>query len=200
VVDAQRASQVLSIGERVHVALLCVPRTLLRYRRTRATPYEVSGVIGCVMLVTRRCVETIGNFDEDFFMYYEEVDLCLRARTAGFKVACTPYAVVTHDGMRGYLAGLARTSAELKARNLLRLMRRWAGPTDWLLLVPTYGMLLAGSMILYSLRGRFDVVVGMARGMVAGVRGRAGMPQSVGAEPVRVAESEAVCRNLHSRS
>jgi GT2 family glycosyltransferase len=191
VMDAQRAGQVLSIGERIYVALLCTPRTLLRYRRPRAAAYAVGGVIGCVMLVTRQCIERIGMFDEDLFMYYEEVDFCLRARTAGFKVACAPQAVVTHDGMRGYLAGLGSSSAELKARNLLRLMRRWARPVDWSLLVPTYGLLLASSAILYALRGRFDVIAGLARGTAAGVRGRVGMPRAMAAAAGRIAAPDA---------
>ena len=188
VVDAQCTSRTLSIGERVHVACLCLPRTLLRYRGARLGAYEVGGVLGCVMLLTRPCIEAIGTFDEELFMYYEEVDLCLRARKAGFKVVCAPQACVLHDGLRGYLAGFAPYSAELKARNLLHLMRRWASPAQWLVLLPSYGLLLAGSMILYGARGRFEVIGGLLRGVAAGVRGRGGLPGSWAAEPAVVAD------------
>jgi len=182
VIDAQPPQRTLSLGERVHVSLLCVPRTLLRHRRVRFPWYEVTGVLGCAMLLTRRCLEAIGGFDEQFFAYYEEVDLCLRARRQGFVIACAPRAVVVHDGMRGFLAGFTELSAELKARNLLRLMRRWATAADWLLLAPSCAVLFAGSIALYGARGRLDIVRALLRGIAAGLRQRGGsVPAVVGA-------------------
>jgi GT2 family glycosyltransferase len=181
VVDAQRPEQVWSVGERVSVAWLCVPRTLLRYRRTRASWYEVGGVLGCALLLTRRCLETIGDFDEGFFAYYEEVDLCLRARRHGFRIVCAPRAVASHDGQRGFLSGFTPLSAELKARNLLRLTRRWAAPRDWLVLLPSGALLIGGSIGLYMLRGRWDVVRALARGLRAGWRGDGGPLAAVAA-------------------
>jgi GT2 family glycosyltransferase len=177
VVDARDARRVLSLGARIGVPWLCVPRTLLRYRRARLEPYDVGGVLGCVMLLTRGCLERTGGFDEGFFAYYEEVDLSLRAREHGFRIVCAPQAVAAHDGMRGFLGGFTELSAELKARNLMRLMRRWAGPADWLLLAPTYLLLLGGSMAMYALRGRFDIMAALTRGVVAGLRGQSGAPK-----------------------
>jgi len=172
------SEQPLSAGERVAVPLLCVPRTLLRHRRTHASWYPVTGVLGCALLLTRRCVEETGGFDEALFAYYEEVDLCLRARRRGLEIVCTPHAVVAHDGMRGFLAGFTPLSAELKARNLLHLMRRWATPADWLMLGPTYGLLLGASLMLYALRGRRDIVSALLRGTAAGLRRRSGGVQT----------------------
>jgi GT2 family glycosyltransferase len=179
VVDQSEPQRVLSVGERVHVPLLCVPRSWLRYRRERRAPYRVGGVLGCALLMTRDCLESVGTFDESFFAYYEEVDLCMRARRQGFLIVCTPQAVVTHDGMRGFGAGFSALSAELKARNVIRLMRRWARPADYLLLAPTYALLLAGSLALYAARGRRDVLAALLRGTMAGLRGRGGMPSSL---------------------
>ncbi len=179
VIDLRDPSRVLSVGERVQVALLCVPRTWLRFRRQRSAPYAVGAVLGCALLLTRRCLQAVGSFDEAFFAYYEEIDLCLRVRRQGFRVVCAPQAVVTHDGMRGFGAGFTVASAELKARNLIRLIRRWARPADYLLLVPTYALLVTASMAAYACRGRFDVVAALLRGAAAGVRGRVGVPNSL---------------------
>ncbi len=185
VVDAGQPWRVLSVGERLHVPLLCMPRTLLRYRKTREHPYEVSGVVGCVMLLTRSCLETIGGFDEELFAYYEEVDVCLRARARGFKILCTQQAVATHDGMRGFLSGFTGISAELKARNLLRVILRWATPFDWFLLAPTYALLLSSSVALYTLRGRLDIVRALLRGVAAGLRGYRGATRQIAAVGAR---------------
>jgi GT2 family glycosyltransferase len=57
-------------------------------------------VYGCAMLLSARMLYAIGGFDERFFMYYEDVDLCLRARAAGFVVALAPAAHVWHLGSR----------------------------------------------------------------------------------------------------
>ncbi|GAB6060103.1 glycosyltransferase family 2 protein [Desulfonatronum parangueonense] len=59
---------------------------------------EVDWVPGTFTLLRRKMLEEIGFFDERFFMYYEETDLCLRARKAGWQVCFTPEAEVEHIG------------------------------------------------------------------------------------------------------
>ncbi|PZR13481.1 MAG: glycosyltransferase family 2 protein [Archangium gephyra] len=51
---------------------------------------------GCALLITRALYERIGGFDENFFMYCEDVDLSWRARAAGFQIAIAPKALVHH--------------------------------------------------------------------------------------------------------
>ena len=51
----------------------------------------------CV-LVRRDAFEAVGGFDETFFMYFEDVDLCVRLEKAGWKLAQEPGAVVHHAG------------------------------------------------------------------------------------------------------
>lgn len=57
---------------------------------------EVDWVSGCAMLIRRETWHHLGGFDEQFFMYCEDVDLCWRAHEAGWKVVYHPDAVVTH--------------------------------------------------------------------------------------------------------
>jgi len=57
---------------------------------------RVDWVVGACMLVRRAVLEQIGGFDEGFFMYSEELDLCRRAVDAGWQVVYLPAAVVTH--------------------------------------------------------------------------------------------------------
>lgn len=52
---------------------------------------------GCAMLLRRSMLDEIGTFDPTYFMYYEDVDLCLRAWLAGFRVQYVPRAVAWHD-------------------------------------------------------------------------------------------------------
>ncbi len=57
---------------------------------------EVDWVSGACFMARRRVLSELGGFDESFFMYVEDVDLCWRAHRAGWGVAYIPEAVVTH--------------------------------------------------------------------------------------------------------
>jgi GT2 family glycosyltransferase len=180
VVDLHDPRHVITAGERVLMPLLCVPRTLLRYRAGGAAPYAVSGVMGCALLVTRACFEAVGGFAEEIQVYYEDVDFCLAARARGFGAVIVPQAVVRHDGMRGFAAGLTPWAAFLKARNPWLVVRRHGTPLTWLTFVPTYAALVLASAAIYAARGRLDVVQALGRGV------RAGVAAAAGARPVPV--------------
>lgn len=57
---------------------------------------EVEYASGCCMLATKELLEKIGRFDEKYFLYYEDSDLCQRAKKAGFKIIYEPKSVIWH--------------------------------------------------------------------------------------------------------
>ena len=62
-----------------------------------AVRQTMTAVTGACMLVTRRCFEALGGFDaEAFSVAYNDIDLCIRARKAGFRTIWTPFAVLDH--------------------------------------------------------------------------------------------------------
>jgi hypothetical protein len=62
------------------------------------TPAPVDQVMGSFFVIRASVIESIGALDTRFFMYYEEVDYCLRAARAGYTVYFEPAARVRHDG------------------------------------------------------------------------------------------------------
>jgi len=58
--------------------------------------HDVDWVSGACMAVRRSVFQELGGLDERFFMYYEDTDLCLRARQHGHRVCFTPHARVIH--------------------------------------------------------------------------------------------------------
>lgn len=63
-----------------------------QYDRIEETDY----VTGAALFVKREVFESIGLFDEKYFLYYEDSDFCFRAREAGYKVMYAPQALVYH--------------------------------------------------------------------------------------------------------
>jgi GT2 family glycosyltransferase len=61
-------------------------------------PVMVDYVFGTAMFVRREVLERVGLFDEQYFMYYEDMDFCVRARRAGFQLFLLPDVEVLHEG------------------------------------------------------------------------------------------------------
>ena len=60
--------------------------------------FEVDFTLGATMMLKREVIEQTGMFDEDFFIYCEEVDWSWRIRKQGWRILCVPRARVTHIG------------------------------------------------------------------------------------------------------
>lgn len=63
-------------------------------------PIDVDWVAGMFVVFDRHAYEQIGGFDERYFMYFEDVDLCARLRRAGRQVLLQPTTSVIHDAQR----------------------------------------------------------------------------------------------------
>jgi hypothetical protein len=61
-----------------------------------SVPHDADVLYGAAILARRRVLEEIGHFDERFFMYYEDVDLCRRAWAKGWRVVYAPVARFPH--------------------------------------------------------------------------------------------------------
>jgi GT2 family glycosyltransferase len=93
-------------------------------RQTERLPgvQEVFGVCGAACLLRRQLFTELGGYDESYFAFYEDVDLNVRARIAGWRFAYVPAAMVWHLGNASWQAGFKRPGADnarLVARNRL---------------------------------------------------------------------------------
>ena len=70
------------------------PALAARYRADQC----VDIVVGAAMFMSRSLYKKVGGFDETFFMYFEESDLCQRVRNLGYKILYTPDVSVIHIG------------------------------------------------------------------------------------------------------
>ncbi len=78
---------------------------------------EVFGACGAAFLIRRSLFESLGGFDQDFFMVYEDVDLSFRARLVGARCLYAADAVVEHAGSAS-LGHVSSTAVFYGQRNL----------------------------------------------------------------------------------
>lgn len=79
----------------------------------KGKPFNVDCVLGATMMLRREVIEQTGMFDEQFFMYCEEIDWAWRIRDAGWLVQCVPSSRVVH------LAG--QSTSQIRAQSVINL-------------------------------------------------------------------------------
>ncbi len=111
---------------------LGTPRILRRFAVSDPElerPGIVDWVSGASMIVRADVFRAIGGFDEGFFLYFEEVDLCRRIRSAGYKVVYEPRSRVVH--LEGQVTGVTGTKPkprywyESRRRFFVKHYGRW---------------------------------------------------------------------------
>ncbi len=70
--------------------------------------HEVDAISGAFFLTRKSVLDKVGEFDEDFFMYAEDIDLCFRIKQEGFKVMYVPEVSIVHH--KGISSGLKKHS------------------------------------------------------------------------------------------
>lgn len=115
-----------------------------RYRdRVVQAPTEVDCVCGAVLMVRRDLFEQLGGLDEDYFMYFEETDLCVRARQRGHLVHHAPVGTFTHD--KGGTSRAVRLRTFLDFRRSQILYHKKHG--GWFHGLAARGLLVLGSAV-----------------------------------------------------
>jgi GT2 family glycosyltransferase len=85
-------------------------------------PLEVDWVAGMFMVLRSDAFRDVGGFDERFFLYYEDVDLCARLRARGYACIYQPEATVVHDARRASRRNVRLMS--IHAASALRYLTR----------------------------------------------------------------------------
>ncbi|HEV7562057.1 MAG TPA: hypothetical protein VGO24_01015, partial [Solirubrobacterales bacterium] len=145
--------------------------------------YPCDWVDGGTMLVRREVFERVGDFDERFWGYCEEADLCLRARRAGFAVGVVTAAQADQAPGHGKRVG---AWAYLTTRNGIEYAHRARGLRGLAAITLRSLLIVALNLVRTALRGArlrpggaaepWALAVGTWRGTVDRFRGRWGPP------------------------
>lgn len=125
------------------------------YKQTdwdRRTEREVDWVSGACLLLRRSAFEAIGGFDEGFWLYGEELDLCTRLRDAGWKVLYTPELEILHEG--AVSTGRSRRTHLMHSSSIYRYYRKHRAPGWRRLTLPAAWIALRARAELVAMRDR----------------------------------------------
>ncbi|MCR9073340.1 MAG: glycosyltransferase [Alphaproteobacteria bacterium] len=118
-----------------------------------AVPVSESGVFGpcaAAALYRREAFEAVGGFCDRFFCYYEDVDLALRLRRAGWRSVVTPWAVVRHVGSGSTASDFVLRHA---TRNRVWTYVRGMPAAAALCFAPMMALLALGALLAALVRG-----------------------------------------------
>jgi GT2 family glycosyltransferase len=87
-----------------------------------ATPAQVPSLSGCFMFTRRAVLDTVGGFDERFFLYMEDLDLCRRMGAVS-KLLYWPGATVTHVHQKASYRNVRSLTAHLIAA--VKYFNKW---------------------------------------------------------------------------
>lgn len=139
---------------------------------------NVSFASGCAMLIRRSVLEETGGFDPRFFMYVEDLELCLRIQECGWGIRYVPEALVIHEGQgaqRGKgesflplqhprnprLAFLMRHLTKNRLLTMSAHSRSWSRVKFW----SFFPIFWSAKCLQLALHGRWDAVYAVAVGV-----------------------------------
>ncbi len=92
---------------------------------------EVDQVMGAFFAIRRKVIEQIGMMDERFFLWFEEVDFCKRAKDAGWKIIYAPKTELVHLGGKSFGQISSAKRQMIFNKSLRHYMRKHKGPIVW---------------------------------------------------------------------
>lgn len=95
-------------------------------------PRPVDVLLGACILVRRQALEKVGLFEEAYFMYSEEVDLCRRLRQKGWELYWTPAAQVIHFGGQSTRQAAAEMFLQLYKSKIAYFRKHYGASAVWL--------------------------------------------------------------------
>jgi GT2 family glycosyltransferase len=123
------------------------------------SPADADWVPGAFTIIRAEALKKVGQFDESFFLYSEEVDLCRRLRRAGYRVRYFPDVVVVHLGGES-----SKTHRDIRLSTSGRQLALWRLRSDFLYYRKHHGHKVWFAMSIEKSWHRLRLVLNLLRG------------------------------------
>ena len=135
--------------------------------------FETAWCSGCAMLIRREVIEKVGMFDEAYFIWSEEVDLSLRARNAGYRLAVNANTSILHKEYRS-LGRRSPGTIYYSTRNRLLLAWRYWGLLRFSIFLAIFLAVRVARTIQFVLKGDYYLVLATWEAVLDFLTGRYG--------------------------
>jgi len=124
---------------------------------------EVEFLPGSCLLIKKEVFDKIGFLPTDYFFGFEDVDFCLRAKKAGFKIVFVPNSVIYHKESIS-IGQNSPLKDYYYFRNCLIFMKRWVKSPEWYKFLLFYHLKILKTIFKYLVSGRFANVKAIKTG------------------------------------
>lgn len=146
-----KCSKINSLGNIMNYLGFGYTSAYLEWDREIKGHPEITGYAsGCSFITTQEVIDTIGYYDEEYWMYHDDVEMGWRVKLAGYKIYLAPRSVVYHK----YEFGRSIRMLYYMERNRYLAMLHYYSISTLLLIFPAIAAMEAG-MLFYSVPGRW---------------------------------------------
>jgi hypothetical protein len=146
--------------------------------KNKESPYEAFYVSGCAMLIKREVLEKIGFFDEAYFMFSEDLDLCWRAQLVGYTVVVNNTAKIYHASGGSIVGGTIKNRSYTtnlnrifwRERNTLRTLVKNYSLGNLIRIIPFYLTMLSLECFMWACLLKPRVCISLLKAMLWNVK------------------------------
>lgn len=114
------------IADRIPIVRDFFPTQLIRQKGFYESEQRPDWVSGVCLLLSKSAFKDVGGFDEGYFLYVEEVDLCYRLKNAGYSIVYTPQVGLVHH-YQGGSSERKQQKSRLMRKGFLRFFKKYRG-------------------------------------------------------------------------
>lgn len=132
------------------------------------TVLERDYFVGCILLFSAKMLNEVGLFDEDFFLYYEDSDLSVRARQAGYRLLLCPLAYGWHKVAISSGGSDSPNERYWMARSSVYFFYKHIHGWRWIVVIPYRLASAIKTVLRLTMRGKQEAVKSYLRGLKHG--------------------------------
>lgn len=105
-----------------------IDRHMMKQSWVNERAFDADWVMGTGMIVRSDLYHKLQGMDQRYFLYMEDVDLCIRIWRSGYRVVCLPKAVLVHDHQRSSNSGVLSRAGKMHLKSLKLFMKQYKIP------------------------------------------------------------------------
>jgi GT2 family glycosyltransferase len=125
---------------------------------------------GTCLLIKRKVFEKIGGFDDEYFTFSDEVDLCWRAKLVGYRSIINPHAKLYHKAGATLKKTRRSRLRYMSERNIFRMLVKNYSALTLIKVLPQYIVLLLGEVLFYLGIKRGDMALAIVKAVLWNVQ------------------------------